>query len=81
MLKYSSCYYSSCGNYMAMIFGDYVAGFLGLQRDGVTGNMTPFEVSWPSRLRKRYTSLTCPSSHSRTRMGCPSAAEMATSAP
>ena len=40
-----TCLCYSCGNYMAMIFGDYVAGFLGLQRDGITGNMTPFDVS------------------------------------
>ena len=30
---------------MAMVFGDYVAGFLGLQRDGISGNMSPFDVS------------------------------------
>ena len=32
---------------MAMIFGDYVAGFLGLGRDGCTWSMNPFDVSLP----------------------------------
>ena len=32
---------------MAMIFGDYVAGFLGLGRDGCTWSMNPFDVSAP----------------------------------
>lgn len=31
---------------MATIFGDYVAGFLGLGRDGSTWSMNPFDVSW-----------------------------------
>ena len=30
---------------MATIFGDYVAGFLGLGRDGCTWSMNPFDVS------------------------------------
>lgn len=30
---------------MAMIFGDYVAGFLGLGRDGNSWSMNPFDVS------------------------------------
>lgn len=30
---------------MAMIFGDYVGGFLGLARDGIGWSMNPFEVS------------------------------------
>lgn len=30
---------------MAMIFGDYVAGFLGLGRDGCSWSMNPFDVS------------------------------------
>lgn len=34
----------SCGHFMATIFGDYVAGFLGLGRDGVTWSMNPFDV-------------------------------------
>ncbi|RPD64671.1 heme peroxidase [Lentinus tigrinus ALCF2SS1-6] len=33
----------NCGNFMAMIFGDYVAGFLGLGRDGCTWSMNPFD--------------------------------------
>jgi len=32
-----------------MIFGDYVAGFLGLGRDGNSWTMNPFDVSEPSR--------------------------------
>ena len=35
----------SCGHFMAMIFGDYVAGFLGLPRDGSSWSMNPFDVS------------------------------------
>ena len=35
----------SCGHFMAMIFGDYVAGFLGLGRDGNSWSMNPFDVS------------------------------------
>ena len=31
---------------MAMIFGDYVAGFLGLGRDGNSWTMNPFDVSF-----------------------------------
>ncbi len=31
---------------MAMIFGDYVAGFLGLARDGSGWSMNPFDVSF-----------------------------------
>ncbi|KAI0347729.1 heme peroxidase [Trametopsis cervina] len=31
------------GHFMAMIFGDYVAGFLGLQRDGKGWGMNPFD--------------------------------------
>ena len=34
----------SCGHFMGMIFGDYVAGFLGLPRDGNTWSMNPFDV-------------------------------------
>ena len=34
----------SCGHFMAMIFGDYVAGFLGLARDGSGWSMNPFDV-------------------------------------
>ena len=30
---------------MGTIFGDYVAGFLGLGRDGCTWSMNPFDVS------------------------------------
>ena len=30
---------------MAMIFGDYVGGFLGLARDGIGWSMNPFDVS------------------------------------
>jgi hypothetical protein len=30
---------------MAMIFGDYVGGFLGLSRDGIGWSMNPFDVS------------------------------------
>ena len=30
---------------MSMIFGDYVAGFLGLGRDGCSWSMNPFDVS------------------------------------
>ena len=30
---------------MSMIFGDYVAGFLGLGRDGSSWSMNPFDVS------------------------------------
>ncbi|OSD00891.1 heme peroxidase [Trametes coccinea BRFM310] len=33
----------NCGNFMAMIFGDYVAGFLGLSRDGSSWSMNPFD--------------------------------------
>ncbi|KAI0713138.1 heme peroxidase [Cerioporus squamosus] len=33
----------NCGNFMSMIFGDYVAGFLGLGRDGCTWSMNPFD--------------------------------------
>jgi hypothetical protein len=33
---------------MAMIFGDYVAGFLGLARDGSGWSMDPFEVRFLS---------------------------------
>ncbi|KAI8981356.1 heme peroxidase [Trametes punicea] len=33
----------NCGNFMAMIFGDYVAGFLGLGRDGFSWSMNPFD--------------------------------------
>lgn len=29
---------------MALIFGDYVAGFLGLTRDGCTWSMNPFDI-------------------------------------
>lgn len=34
----------NCGHFMALIFGDYVAGFLGLGRDGSTWNMNPFDL-------------------------------------
>lgn len=30
---------------MSVIFGDYVAGFLGLGRDGSSWSMNPFDVS------------------------------------
>lgn len=33
----------NCGHFMALIFGDYVAGFLGLPRDGCTWSMDPFD--------------------------------------
>ncbi|KAI0673867.1 heme peroxidase [Trametes maxima] len=33
----------NCGNFMSMIFGDYVAGFLGLGRDGCSWSMNPFD--------------------------------------
>ncbi|KAI0683948.1 heme peroxidase [Cytidiella melzeri] len=33
----------NCGHFMAMIFGDYVAGFLGLARDGSGWSMNPFD--------------------------------------
>ncbi|THH01371.1 hypothetical protein EW026_g1293 [Hermanssonia centrifuga] len=33
----------NCGHFMAMIFGDYVAGFLGLGRDGNSWSMNPFD--------------------------------------
>lgn len=36
--------FSSCGHFMAMIFGDYVGGFLGLARDGSGWSMNPFDV-------------------------------------
>ncbi len=29
---------------MSMVFGDYVAGFLGLGRDGSSWSMNPFDV-------------------------------------
>ena len=35
----------SCGHFMAMIFGDYVGGFLGLSRYGIGWSMNPFDVS------------------------------------
>ena len=33
----------NCGHFMALIFGDYVAGFLGLGRDGNSWSMNPFD--------------------------------------
>ncbi|KAI5117531.1 hypothetical protein M0805_004764 [Coniferiporia weirii] len=33
----------NCGHFMALIFGDYVSGFLGLGRDGCTWSMNPFD--------------------------------------
>ena len=33
----------NCGHFMALIFGDYVAGFLGLGHDGNTWSMNPFD--------------------------------------
>ncbi|TDL26424.1 heme peroxidase [Rickenella mellea] len=33
----------NCGHFMALIFGDYVAGFLGLGRDGNTWSMDAFD--------------------------------------
>ncbi|KAL4245304.1 hypothetical protein ABKN59_010400 [Abortiporus biennis] len=33
----------NCGHFMAMIFGDYVAGFLGLGREGNSWSMNPFD--------------------------------------
>jgi linoleate 10R-lipoxygenase len=35
----------NCGHFMGMIFGDYVSGFLGLVRDGVSMNINLFDVS------------------------------------
>lgn len=34
----------NCGHFMALIFGDYVAGFLGLGRSGNSWSMNPFDV-------------------------------------
>ncbi|KAI0081382.1 heme peroxidase [Panus rudis PR-1116 ss-1] len=34
----------NCGHFMATIFGDYVAGFLGLPRDGNSWSMNPFDT-------------------------------------
>ena len=34
----------NCGHFMGIIFGDYVAGFLGLGRDGNSWSMNPFDV-------------------------------------
>ena len=34
----------NCGHFMALIFGDYVAGFLGVGRSGNSWSMNPFEV-------------------------------------
>ncbi|KAF8595652.1 heme peroxidase, partial [Ceratobasidium sp. AG-I] len=33
----------NCGSFMSVIMGDYVAGFLGLGRDGITWSMQPFD--------------------------------------
>ena len=33
----------NCGHFMSLVFGDYVAGFLGLGRDGNTWSMNPFD--------------------------------------
>ncbi|KAI0079537.1 heme peroxidase [Panus rudis PR-1116 ss-1] len=33
----------NCGHYMSTIFGDYVAGFLGLGREGNSWSMNPFD--------------------------------------
>ncbi|CAE6450365.1 unnamed protein product [Rhizoctonia solani] len=33
----------NCGSFMSVIFGDYVAGFLGLPRDGSSWSMQPFD--------------------------------------
>ncbi|EJC98652.1 heme peroxidase [Fomitiporia mediterranea MF3/22] len=33
----------NCGHFISLIFGDYVAGFLGLGRDGCTWSMNPFD--------------------------------------
>ncbi|CAL1708758.1 unnamed protein product [Somion occarium] len=33
----------NCGHFISMIFGDYVAGFLGLGRDGNSWSMNPFD--------------------------------------
>ena len=33
----------NCGHFMALIFGDYVAGFLGLPRSGNSWSMNPFD--------------------------------------
>ena len=38
---------------MSMIFGDYVAGFLGLGRDGNSWSMNPFDVCAPDLLSAR----------------------------
>lgn len=34
----------NCGHFLALIFGDYVAGFLGLGRDGSAWSMNPFDL-------------------------------------
>ncbi|MCV2423659.1 hypothetical protein LNV47_24045 [Paucibacter sp. DJ4R-1] len=33
----------NCGSFMSVIFGDYVAGFLGLSREGSSWSMQPFD--------------------------------------
>ncbi|CUA69779.1 hypothetical protein RSOLAG22IIIB_08699 [Rhizoctonia solani] len=33
----------NCGSFMSVVFGDYVAGFLGLTRDGNSWSMQPFD--------------------------------------
>ncbi|SJL08734.1 related to Psi-producing oxygenase A [Armillaria ostoyae] len=33
----------NCGHFISLIFGDYVAGFLGLPREGNTWSMNPFD--------------------------------------
>ena len=45
----------NCGHFMALIFGDYVAGFLGLTRDGCTWSMNPFDVSGMHHYRRNLT--------------------------
>lgn len=51
----------SCDHFMAMIFGDYVAGFLGLGRDGNSWSMNPFDVSaYFVRLYPQYLSFVQP---------------------
>ncbi len=45
----------SCGHFMATIFGDYVAGFLGLARDGSSWAMNPFDVSTLPRVIQNRT--------------------------
>lgn len=56
----------SCGHYMSMFFGDYVAGFLGLDRDGISGSINPFDVRLPD-LCVFLSKLCCIAHKNRTR--------------